>query len=163
AGHRDAVAECVERIHAGELFQANLTMRIEGPLHGDPLDAFATAIAVDPRHGAYLAGPWGATVGLSPELFLRRRGREVLTRPINGTIPRTEGPASEAACERLVASAKDRAENVMIVDLMRNDLGRVCSYGTIRAYLSPVAEAHPGVWHLVSDVRGRLHDGVGDA
>jgi para-aminobenzoate synthetase/4-amino-4-deoxychorismate lyase len=163
AGLRAAVAECVERIHAGELFQANLTMRIQGPLEGDPLDAFATAIAVDPRHGAYLAGPWGATVGLSPELFLRRRGRDVLTRPIKGTIPRVPGAAGETARDALVASAKDRAENVMIVDLMRNDLGRVCSYGSISADLTPVAEAHPGVWHLVTDVRGRLHDGNGDA
>lgn len=160
AGLRAGVAECVERIHAGELFQANLTLRIEGPLDGDPLDAFATAIAVEPRHGALLAGPWGATVGLSPELFLRRRGRDVISRPIKGTIPRDA--EAEAARRALVGSAKDRAENVMIVDLMRNDLGRVCAYGSVRAGGEPVAEAHPGVWHLVSEVRGRLRDGVGD-
>jgi para-aminobenzoate synthetase/4-amino-4-deoxychorismate lyase len=160
AGLRAGVGECVERIHAGELFQANLTLRIEGPLDGDPLDAFATAIAVEPRHGALLAGPWGATVGLSPELFLRRRGRDVVTRPIKGTIPRAEDP--EGARRALVGSAKDRAETVMIVDLMRNDLGRVCAYGSEHASGEPVAEAHPGVWHLVSEVRGRLRDGVGD-
>jgi para-aminobenzoate synthetase/4-amino-4-deoxychorismate lyase len=160
AGLRAAVRACVERIHAGELFQANLTMRLEGPFAGDPLDAFAAALPVGPRHGAFLAGPWGATVGLSPELFLRRVDRDVLTRPIKGTIARGDDP--DAARRALAASAKDRAENVMIVDLMRNDLGRVCAYGTVEASDEPVAEAHPGVWHLVSDVRGRLREGVGD-
>ncbi|UGS37385.1 aminodeoxychorismate synthase component I [Capillimicrobium parvum] len=160
AGLRAGVAECVERIHGGELFQANLTMRIEGPFAGDPLDAFAAGLALEPRHGALFAGPWGATVGLSPELFLRRRGREVVTRPIKGTIRRDAD--EDGARRALVGSAKDRAENVMIVDLMRNDLGRVCAYGSVHAGGAPVAEAHPGVWHLVSEVRGRLRDGVGD-
>lgn len=158
AGLRAAVAECVERIAAGELFQANLTLRLQGPFEGDPLDAFATGLAVRPAYGAYVGGPWGAHVGLSPELFLRRRGRDVVTRPIKGTRPRVAG-----AREELVASTKDQAENVMIVDLMRNDLGRVSAYGTVRADPAPVAEPHPGVWHLVSTVRGRLRDGVGDA
>ncbi len=166
AGLRDAVGEAVERIHAGELFQANLTLRIEGAFSGDPIDAFATAAgALQPRHGAFLAGPWGATIGLSPELFLLRRGREVLTRPIKGTIPRAEddAAAADAARAALVGSAKDRAENVMIVDLMRNDLGRVCAYGSIEADAAPTAEPHPGVWHLVTGVHGRLREGVGDA
>jgi para-aminobenzoate synthetase/4-amino-4-deoxychorismate lyase len=74
------------------------------------------------------------------------------------------GTADDAAARAaLVASAKDKAENVMIVDLMRNDLGRVCSYGTVRAEAEPVVEAHPGVWHLVSSVQGRLREGVRDA
>ncbi|MCW3005692.1 MAG: Chorismate binding-like protein [Solirubrobacterales bacterium] len=162
AGHRAAVAQCVQRIAAGELFQANLTMRLEGAFAGDPLDAFAAGLAVAPRYGAYLAGPWGATAGLSPELFLRRRGREVVTRPIKGTIARLESRAEDGAAAQLLESDKDRAENVMIVDLMRNDLGRVCAYGTVQADPTPSVEAHPGVWHLVSDVRGRLRDDVGD-
>jgi para-aminobenzoate synthetase/4-amino-4-deoxychorismate lyase len=158
AGLRAAVAECVERIAAGELFQANLTLRLQGAFAGDPLDAFAAGLAVQPAYGAFVGGPWGAHVGLSPELFLRRRGRDVLTRPIKGTRPRVDG-----AREALEGSAKDHAENVMIVDLMRNDLGRVAAYGSVHADPAPVAEPHPGVWHLVSTVRGRLRDGVGDA
>jgi para-aminobenzoate synthetase/4-amino-4-deoxychorismate lyase len=157
-GLRTAVAECVQRIAAGELFQANLTLRLDGPFEGDPLDAFATGLAVRPAYGAYVGGPWGAYLGLSPELFLRRTGREVVTRPIKGTRPRVAG-----AREELEASVKDHAENVMIVDLMRNDLGRVARYGSVQADPVPVAEPHPGVWHLVSTVRGRLRDDVCDA
>jgi len=158
AGLHAGVAECVERIAAGELFQANLTLRLEGAFAGDPLDAFATGLAVQPAYGAFVGGPWGASVGLSPELFLRRSGRDVVTRPIKGTRPRVAG-----AREALQASVKDHAENVMIVDLMRNDLGRVSAYGSVVAEPRPAIEEHPGVYHLVSTVRGRLRDGVGDA
>ena len=92
----------------------------------------------------------------SPELFLRRRGRHVLTEPIKGTAPRESG-----AGEALSRSAKDRAENVMIVDLMRNDLGRVCEYGSVEVPgLTELREA-PGVWHLVSTVSGTLRPGRG--
>ncbi|MGA8353852.1 MAG: chorismate-binding protein [Solirubrobacteraceae bacterium] len=163
AGLREAIAECKQRIGAGDLFQANLTFRLDGPFAGDPLDGYAAAIdALEPRYGAYLAGPWGATIGLSPELFLRRRGRDVLTRPIKGTVKR-DAQTPVSARSALLASEKDRAEHVMIVDLMRNDLGRVCEYGSVRAQPQPVVEAHPGVWHLVTDVRGRLRDDVGHA
>ncbi len=157
AGLRAAVAACVERIAAGELFQANLTLRLEGAFAGDPLDAFARGLAVEPAYGAFVAGPWGAHVGLSPELFLRRRGRDVVTRPIKGTRPRVDGARQE-----LERSGKDHAENVMIVDLMRNDLGRVARYGSVHADARPIAEPHPGVWHLVSTVSARLRDDVTD-
>ncbi len=94
---------------------------------------------------------------LSPELFLRREGREVATRPIKGTAPAAQDP------EVLERSAKDRAENVMIVDLMRNDLGRVSETGTVR--VTALAEPQPGagVRHLVSEVRGTLTAGASDA
>ena len=101
--------------------------------------------------------PDGSVASLSPELFLRRRGDQVLTAPIKGTIARTGDPdADAAALERLRGSAKDAAEHVMIVDLMRNDIGRVCEYGSVVAPRLPTPEAHPGLWHLVSHVRGRL-------
>jgi para-aminobenzoate synthetase / 4-amino-4-deoxychorismate lyase len=109
-----------------------------------------------PAYGACFAAPWGGIASLSPELFLRRRGRVVSTGPIKGTAPRSADPGA------LRASAKDRAEHVMIVDLMRNDLGRVCEYGSIVAAETPEAQAHPGVWHLVSELRGRLRDVAGD-
>jgi para-aminobenzoate synthetase/4-amino-4-deoxychorismate lyase len=105
-----------------------------------------------------------AVASLSPELFLRRSGRRVLTSPIKGTIRRDESDATAADAARtaLEASGKDRAENVMIVDLMRNDLSRVCAAGTVQVPEVARAEAHPGVWHLVSDVEGTLSDGVDD-
>ena len=95
----------------------------------------------------------------SPELFLRVRGRQVTTAPIKGTAPR--GPRAGAAALR--ASAKDAAENIMIVDLMRNDLSRVCRPGTVAVDELLAVQPHPGVWHLVSTVQGELADGVGTA
>jgi len=159
AGHVEAVADCRRRIATGELYEANLCVRLEARVEGDPLDLFARALPVArPRFGAFVDG----TVSLSPERFLRRRGRDVWTEPIKGTRPRVGATASrEAARRELAASQKDAAEHVMIVDLMRNDLGRVCTYGSVRAQ-SPRVEPHAGVWHLVSTVSGRLREGVGD-
>jgi para-aminobenzoate synthetase/4-amino-4-deoxychorismate lyase len=164
-GHVAAIDECRERIAAGEIFQANLCLRLEAEWKGDPLDLFArTAGELAPRHAGVVSGPWGAVCSLSPELFLRRRGREVVTEPIKGTAPRTAGlgPA-DASRAALAASLKDRAENVMIVDLMRNDLGRVCEYGSIEVTALNDPRQAPGVWHLVSAVRGRLRPDVGDS
>jgi para-aminobenzoate synthetase / 4-amino-4-deoxychorismate lyase len=157
AGHMAAVAACRERIAAGEIFQANLCLRLEGRFAGEPVDLFARAARrLEPRYAALVGGPWGAICSLSPELFLRRRGRQVVTEPIKGTAPRRDSPAA------LAASSKDRAENVMIVDLMRNDLGRVCEYGSISVPALTETRPAPGVWHLVSTVTGTLRPEVGD-
>ncbi len=163
-GHARAVAAARERIHAGDLLQANVATRLRSRLHGDPLDLFATARAsVAGDRSAYLAGPWGALVSLSPELFLERHGRDVRSAPIKGTRPASADPAS-AMTERalLATSEKDRAENTMIVDLVRNDLGRVCEVGSIAVDVLAQVRRHVGVWHLVSEVRGRLREDVGD-
>ncbi len=158
AGHLSAVSECRSRIAAGELFQANLCLRLEGTFDGALCDVFSAAVASSPpRFGAWVDG----TVSLSPERFLRRSGDRVSSEPIKGTRPRVSGGDERAAREALETSAKDAAEHVMIVDLMRNDLGRVCRYGSVQAHARRV-EAHAGVWHLVSEVSGRLRDGVGD-
>jgi para-aminobenzoate synthetase/4-amino-4-deoxychorismate lyase len=158
AGHLAAVSECRSRIAAGELFQANLCLRLEGTFDGALCDVFSAAVASSPpRFGAWVDG----TVSLSPERFLRRSGDRVSSEPIKGTRPRVAGGDERAAREALETSAKDAAEHVMIVDLMRNDLGRVCRYGSVQAHARRV-EAHAGVWHLVSEVSGRLRDGVGD-
>jgi para-aminobenzoate synthetase/4-amino-4-deoxychorismate lyase len=164
AGHVAAVADCRERIAAGEIFQANVCLRFETAWEGSVAELFAVAgERLAPAYGAAFPAPWGGVASLSPELFLRRRGRAAETAPIKGTVARTGDPAQDAAARaRLAASAKDHAENVMIVDLMRNDLGRVCAYGTVAAGAAPELEAHPGVWHLVSRVRGELRPGVGD-
>src|SRR5215213_338110 len=169
AGHMTAIDECRERIAAGEIFQANLCLRLEAEWKGDPLDLFArTAGTLEPRHAGVVAGPWGAVCSLSPELFLRRRGRDVVSEPIKGTAPRVlaaarEGTRAEDHRAALAASEKDRAENVMIVDLMRNDLGRVCEYGSIEVTALNDPRPAPGVWHLVSSVRGTLRPDAGDS
>jgi para-aminobenzoate synthetase/4-amino-4-deoxychorismate lyase len=155
-GHAASVAACRDRIHAGDLFQANVCGRLEGELDGAPLDLFIRAVdALTPDRAAYLEGPWGAIASLSPELFLARRGRDVRTEPIKGTRPADRR-------RELEASAKDHAENTMIVDLMRNDLGRVCEPGSVTVGALALARWHTGVWHLVSEVHGRLRAGVGD-
>jgi para-aminobenzoate synthetase/4-amino-4-deoxychorismate lyase len=164
AGHALAVAACRTRIHAGDLFQANICTRLSSRLDGAAIDLFATAVArLRPDRAAYLSGPWGQVASLSPELFLERRGRRVRSAPIKGTRPRpADGPGAAAEREALVRSAKDRAENVMIVDLVRNDLGRVCAPGSIEVRALAHPHAHTGVWHLVSEVTGELRAGVGD-
>jgi para-aminobenzoate synthetase/4-amino-4-deoxychorismate lyase len=156
AGHAAAVEACRERIRAGDLFQANLCMRLEGRLDGDAFDLFATAAEALPTdRAAFVAGPWGTVASLSPELFLTRTDRTVRSAPIKGTRP--AGRRAE-----LAASEKDRAENVMIVDLVRNDLGRVCRPGTVQVTALAEVRPHAGVWHMVSEVQGALRDGVGD-
>jgi para-aminobenzoate synthetase / 4-amino-4-deoxychorismate lyase len=156
--HIDAVAECRERIAAGEIFQANLCLRLDSIWNGGAAALSAAALErISPPYAAMFDTPDGSVASLSPELFLRRRGDQVLTAPIKGTIARVGDPdADAAALERLRGSAKDAAEHVMIVDLMRNDIGRVCEYGSVVAPRLPTPEAHPGLWHLVSRVRGTL-------
>ncbi|MEG9224825.1 chorismate-binding protein [Aeromicrobium sp. Sec7.5] len=155
--HLAAVARVLDHVAAGDIFQANLCQRLEAELNGDPVDVFCAGVeALAPAYAAYVGWPGGAVASLSPELFLRRTGREVLTSPIKGTAPLDADPAE------LVASTKDRAENVMIVDLMRNDLGRVCEPGSVRVPAIARAERH-SVWHLVSDVVGHLRTGLTDA
>jgi anthranilate/para-aminobenzoate synthase component I len=162
--HAAAVGECRERIAAGEIYQANICLRLEAPWWGRDSELYARALdRISPTHGGSFQTPWGGVASLSPELFLRRTGDVVVTGPIKGTVKRPEDEAiARAALATLRRSAKDAAEHVMIVDLMRNDLGRVCAYGTVVAPRLPEAEAHPGVWHLVSKVRGRLRTGVGN-
>jgi para-aminobenzoate synthetase/4-amino-4-deoxychorismate lyase len=159
AGHVAAVADCRRRIVEGEILQANLCLRLQAELDGDPLDLFARALPIArPRFGALLDG----IVSLSPERFLRREGRRVATEPMKGTRPRAgEEVARRAEHDALVGSSKDAAEHVMIVDLMRNDLGRVCEYGSISVAPARV-EPHAGVWQMVSTVSGRLRKGVDD-
>jgi len=165
AGHRAAVADCVNRIAAGELFQANLCLRLDGRATGSMADAFADAAGeLQPTYGAFMGLDRTALLSFSPELFLRRRGREVETAPIKGTSARTDDDEAAAVSRAALAtSVKDAAEHVMIVDLMRNDLGRVAAVGTVHADRAPAVEAHPGVWHLVSRVRARLRDEVTDS
>ncbi|WHT18775.1 aminodeoxychorismate synthase component I [Crossiella sp. CA-258035] len=163
ARHRAAVAGCVEQIAAGEIFQANVCTQFTAEFDGDPAELFAEGVArLDPARAAYLAGDWGAVVSFSPELFLARHGRTVRSSPIKGTLPR-RGPEDEGNAARLRRSVKDVAENVMIVDLVRNDLGRVCVPGSVTVPELLKIRPAPGVWHLVSTVEGQLRPAVDDA
>jgi para-aminobenzoate synthetase/4-amino-4-deoxychorismate lyase len=165
AAHAELVAACRERIHAGDLYQANVCAELEGRFEGSALELFIRGVsALAPDRAAYLGGAWGAVVSLSPELFLERHGRQVRTAPIKGTRPRPRDPQL-AGAQRLAleGSAKDRAENVMIVDLMRNDLGRVCEPGSIAVDALAAVEPHAGVWHMVSEVHGTLRPELDDA
>jgi para-aminobenzoate synthetase / 4-amino-4-deoxychorismate lyase len=163
-GHALAVRACQERIAAGDLFQANLSLRLRATLDGDPAELFARGVeALAPDRAAFFTGPWGAMASLSPELLVERHGEIVRSAPIKGTRPRPADPAAAVANRaELAASAKDRAENVMIVDLVRNDLGRVCEHGSVQVTALAEPRPHAGVWHLVSEVEGRRRAGVGD-
>ncbi len=156
---RSRVSAIRESIAAGDVYQVNLTRQLRAPLP-DPLDPSADMAAL----GAALAegnpAPYSAVVKVasagiavasaSPERFLSRDGRHVESSPIKGTAATPDG-----------FLAKDRAENVMIVDLVRNDLGRVCEWGSVEVPSLLSVEAHPGLFHLVSTVSGELRPGMG--
>ncbi len=159
--HLRAVETAIGLIRDGELYQVNVCTRLTASFQGRPAALFAAALpALAPRYGAYVQDGDRALVSLSPELFVHRAGREVRSAPIKGTRPRG---ASGDAGRQLRASAKDVAENVMIVDLVRNDLGRVSVPGSVRARDLLELQAHPGVWHLVSTVGATLRADAGDA
>jgi para-aminobenzoate synthetase component 1 len=161
--YRKAVRRAKEEIAAGEIYQVNVCTRFDARFAGDPAEVFADGVARQrPRRAALVSGPWGAVASLSPELFLARHGTAVHTAPIKGTLPRT-GPCDAGNAAALRASVKDVAENVMIVDMARNDLGRVCRTGTVAVPQLLDVQPHPGVWHLVSTVAGQLPEGIGDA
>lgn len=166
-GYRRAVARCVEYIAAGDIFQVNLSQRFRIAEAPGPEAIYAALRRRNPAwYSAYLGfegqGRPCAVVSSSPELFLRVRGGRVVTRPIKGTRPRTgEAAADAAAAADLLASPKDNAELAMIIDLLRNDLGRVCRYGSVRVTEACRLETHPTVYHLVGTVEGVLRDGVG--
>ncbi len=153
--HGRAVASIRELIAAGDVYQVNLCRRLSVPWPGaDGLDELGAVLALGHpgRFAATVVLPAQgvAMASASPELFLRRRGSRVESGPVKGTASSVGG-----------FLPKDRAENVMIVDLVRNDLGRVCEYGSVEAPDICRVEAHPGLFHLVSTVRGRLRCGVG--
>lgn len=167
ARYEAAAADVVGRIGAGEIFQANIartwTTRLRSGAR--PFDLFARLLVHSPApHAAYLRLPGLAVVSNSPERFLSVDCGRVETRPIKGTRPRGDTPERDAAlAAELLASAKDRAENLMIVDLMRNDLSRVCEPGTVRVEALTALESFVNVHHLVSTVSGILRNSAGYA
>jgi para-aminobenzoate synthetase component 1 len=164
-GYLDAVARVREYIVAGDIFQANLSQRFQCPWQEAPFQLYRRLRQQNPApFAAYLGFGELAVLSASPERFLRldEDRRRIETRPIKGTRPRGLGPMHDAALGRALAeSEKDRAENVMIVDLLRNDLSRVCRPGTVRVPELFALEHHPTVHHLVSTVVGEIEPGSG--
>lgn len=150
---------CIQRyIHAGDCYQINLTQRFSADYQGDEWQAFLRLSAQNRApFSAFLRFPESAVLSLSPERFLLLEQREITTRPIKGTLPRLADPLQdEQQARRLAQSEKDRAENLMIVDLMRNDIGRVAQPGSVRVPQLFTVEPFPAVHHLVSTVTARL-------
>ncbi|MBS1891522.1 MAG: anthranilate synthase component I family protein, partial [Actinobacteria bacterium] len=160
----EAIAEARRCLEAGESYEICLTNRIGLPVAPgtDPLDLYRELRRRSPApQAAYLRCGPVAVLSASPERFLRiDRDRTVEARPIKGTRPRGEDPESDREMrEELLASAKDRAENLMIVDVLRNDLGRVCEIGSVEVDGMMEVESFAQVHQLVSTIRGRLTDG----
>jgi para-aminobenzoate synthetase component 1 len=162
--YRRAVQRVIDYVHAGDVFQANLAQRFVAILRAEdtPLDLYARLCRRNPApFAAYFDLGGSQVVSASPERFLELGRGVALTRPIKGTRPRGPTPAEDAALAReLMTSAKDRAENVMIVDLLRNDLSRVCRPGTVRVPGLCELESYETVHHLVSTVRGETVPGT---
>jgi para-aminobenzoate synthetase component 1 len=163
ARYLQTIDRAVEYIRAGDVFQVNIAQRLMTPAKAPPLELYQK---LRERNPAPYAGYFDlgdlAILSASPEQFLRVADGNVQTRPIKGTRPRGCTPADDARlADELRKSAKDRAENVMIVDLLRNDLGRVCEYGSVRVEAVCRLESYQFVHHLVSEVRGRLREGLG--
>lgn len=171
ARYRDAVTDVIGRIADGAVYQANISHRLQFKSDGDidGLAVFANAIARSSApHAAFLNTGGSQIVSLSPERFFsvtREDGRRIIrAEPIKGTRPRGTTPAEDEAQARdLKASVKDRAENVMIADLTRNDLSRICADGSIREEAIAELQSHATVHHLVSKISGALREDVSAA
>ena len=162
-GYAAAFAALNEAIHAGDIYQANLTYPLAGSFRGDPVGLYASL------RDAALAGYGGLIfdgshwlLSFSPELFVALNDSEAKVKPMKGTRPRVvEAEADAAMAEDLATSIKDRAENLMIVDLMRNDLARVAEAGSVHVDAPFAVESYPTVHQMVSTVRARLSPGHG--
>ena len=161
--------EAVRRIQAyiaqGDVFQVNLSVRQSKALHIEPIVVYEALRAFNPSpYMAYIATPEFTVVSGSPELLVKRNGRALSTRPIAGTRPRGQSEQEDQKLAReLIDNEKERAEHVMLVDLERNDLGRVSKYGTVEVNEFMVIERYSHVMHIVSNVRGELADGKTNA
>ncbi|MGQ7818949.1 aminodeoxychorismate synthase component I [Metapseudomonas furukawaii] len=157
--YRHAIERVQAYIQAGDCYQVNFTQRFQAPCDGDPWAAYLAlrSACPTPFAGYQALGGGDAILSLSPERFIRVSQGQVETRPIKGTRPRGRSAEEDRAqADELLASPKDRAENLMIVDLLRNDLGRSCAIGSVRVPELFALESYPNVHHLVSAVTGRL-------
>lgn len=156
----DAIKRIKDYITAGDVYQVNFSQRIETHIDIPPYELYRKLRSINPApFSSYLTFDDVAIISSSPERFLRVNARHVQTRPIKGTRPRGGNPeADELLKQELLSSPKDDAELTMIIDLERNDLGRVCDYGSVRVVERKVLEAYPTVYHLVSTIEGDLYE-----
>ncbi|KCV32120.1 aminodeoxychorismate synthase, component I [Bordetella bronchiseptica SBL-F6116] len=153
-GYLRAVDDIRELIAAGELYQVNYTQPLDVHIEGDPRLLYRQIAARHPvGHGAYIEDGERTILSFSPELFVAREGERLVTRPMKGTAPRHADPVEDARLGReLLASDKNRAENLMIVDLLRNDLGRLATPGSVTVDALFSLERYPTVWTMTSTV-----------
>ena len=160
-----AFTKIKEYIASGDCYQVNLAQCFEAPFTGDPWTLYRALRKASPApYSAYFSNPHCRILSASPERFLELHGARVQTKPIKGTRPRSTDPVEDARLARSLAeSPKDRAENLMIVDLLRNDLGKICATGTVRVEKLFDIEHFASVHHMVSTISGRLdasHDAL---
>lgn len=161
-GFMAAVQQAQRHIHAGDVFQVVLSQRLSVPFHARPVDVYRALRAMNPSPYMYFLDT-GHTqvVGSSPEILVRQQGGRVTVRPIAGTRPRGATVEQDAALEaELLADPKERAEHLMLIDLGRNDVGRVSQPGTVQVGESFSIERYSHVMHIVSEVSGQLRDGL---
>ncbi|QQP98651.1 anthranilate synthase component I [Lysobacter enzymogenes] len=161
-GFIDAVEKSKELIRAGDIFQVVLSQRLSVPFKARPVDVYRALRALNPSPYMYFLDVGGTqVVGSSPEILVRLQGEEVTVRPIAGTRPRGKTVDEDQALEaELLADPKERAEHLMLIDLGRNDVGRVSKAGTVEVGEQFVIERYSHVMHIVSEVTGRLKDGM---
>jgi anthranilate synthase component I len=149
-------------IRAGDIFQVVPSQRFESKITADPFEIYRALRVVNPSpYLYYLRLGDVSVVGSSPEMLVKVQGRDAFYRPIAGTVPRGRDPEEDRAlAAKLQADPKERAEHIMLVDLGRNDLGRVCDYGTVKVDRLMFVERYSHVMHLVSSLRGQLREGV---
>lgn len=160
-----AVKKIQTYIAQGDVFQVNLSVRQSKKLNASAMDVYEALRAFNPSpYMAYIEAPDFAVVSGSPELLVKRHGKELSTRPIAGTRPRGKSEEEDLAlAQELIDNDKERAEHVMLVDLERNDLGRVSTYGTVEVDEFMVIERYSHVMHIVSNVRGEIAEGKTNA
>jgi anthranilate synthase component 1 len=157
-----AVRKAKQYIRAGDIFQVVLSQRFSAKTKAEPFEIYRELRAVNPSpYLFFLQMNDVAIVGSSPEMLVKVQGRDVFYRPIAGTLPRGKDESEDQRLEKqLLASEKERAEHIMLVDLGRNDLGRVCEYGTVKVEQLMTVERFSHVMHIVSTLRGRLREDV---
>ncbi len=160
--YKEAIKRAKDYIKEGDIYQVNLSQRLSTEFSGDSFELYKTLRRINPApFAAYLNYDKFQVISASPERFLRISGKDIETRPIKGTRPRGINDTEDARLkDELIRSEKDRAEHLMIVDLERNDIGRVCEYGSVAPVEFIITESYSTVHHLVSTVSGRLKDGV---
>ncbi len=156
--YQNAVKQAKKKIQTGDIFQTNLSLRFQTSTAADSWSIYRQLQVINPSpFASYWRSPWGDVISCSPERLVQLEGNQAQTRPIAGTRRRGENPESDRAlATELLANKKERAEHIMLVDLERNDLGRVCQWGSVEVDELLVIERYSHVMHLVSNVKGTL-------